>query len=132
MEMQNYRLSIDNPGLELALYILVVAGVLWLCWKLSKFVSKKVGNTGNTSNIRILERVSLAPDKGLVIAEICGACYLLSFSNERVEILMKLDENYVKKPPAAVQQNFKDLMSSALRGKWGMTGNDRNNNSRRP
>ena len=130
--MQNYRLSIDNPGLELAFYILAVAVVLWLCWKLSKFVSKKVGNTGNTSNIRILERVSLAPDKGLVVAEICGAYYLLSYSNERVEILMELDEHYLKKPPAAVQQNFKDLMNSAFREKWGMTGNDRNINSRKP
>ncbi len=50
------------------------------------------------NNIRILERVSLAQDKGLVIAEICGGVYLLSFSNERVEILKELDRDQLKQP----------------------------------
>jgi flagellar biogenesis protein FliO len=123
------RLSGESSLGELLLYVLAVALVLWLCWRLSKFVSKKTGNMTNTNNIRILERVNVAQDKGLVIAEICGEYYLLSFSNERVDILMKLDEQRLKKttgtaPPA--MQSFKDVLRAAFKnGRWDMTGNDR-------
>lgn len=83
----------------------------------------------NTNNIRILERVNVAQDKGLVIAEICGEYYLLSFSNERVDILMKLDGQRLKKTTGTTppdMQNFKDVLRTAFKnGRWDMTGNDR-------
>lgn len=111
-----------SSGLELFLYLLAVAGVLWLCWALSKFLTKRTGAVGSTNNIRILERVSIAQDKGLVIAEICGAVYLLSFSNERVEILMEIDKRFLSQPKPMAQQSFRDILNSALKGRLDATG----------
>ena len=125
MRLQWFRLSVDSSAAELGLYVLAVVGVLWLCWALSRYVTKKTGVVANTNNIRILERVSIAQDKGLVIAEICGGVYLISFSNERVEILMELDRSLLKQPKQAAQQNFRDILNSALKGRWDATGHDR-------
>lgn len=126
MTMHPFRLSVDSSPAELVLYLLAVVGVLWLCWALSKHLTKKAGAVGSTNNIRILERVTIAQEKGLVIAEICGGVYLLSFSNERVEILMELDRNLLKQPKPTAQLNFRDILNSALKGRLDATGNDRN------
>ncbi|WBY64327.1 MAG: Flagellar protein [Thermocaproicibacter melissae] len=126
-----YLLSFDSASQlgELILYLLAVVGVLWLCWALSKFLLKRTGAISSTNNIRILERVSIAQDKGLVIAEICGGVYLLSFSNERVEILMELDRHLLKQPKPMAQQSFKDILNSALKGRLDATRfNGKNNN----
>ena len=125
MKLQGFRLSANSSLGELGLYVLAVVGVLWLCWALSKYISKKSGGIANTNNIRILERVSIAQDKGLVIAEICGGVYLLSYSNERVEILMELNRSLLKQPKQTAQQSFRDVMNSALKGRWDLTGYDR-------
>jgi flagellar protein FliO/FliZ len=126
-----YLLSFDSASQlgELFLYLLAVVGVLWLCWALSKFLLKRTGTISSTNNIRILERVSIAQDKGLVIAEICGGVYLLSFSNERVEILMELDRRFLKQPKPMAQQSFRDILNSALKGRLDATGFNRKNNN---
>ncbi len=119
-----FRLAADSSALELGLTVLAVVGVLWLCWALSRFLTKRSGAVTNSSNIRILERVSIAQDKGLVIAEICGSVYLLSFSNERVEILLELDRNQLKQPKKPAQLDFRDVLGSALKGRWNASGFD--------
>jgi flagellar protein FliO/FliZ len=126
-----YFLSFDSAAQlgELFLYLLAVAGVLWLCWALSKLLLKRTGTAGSTNNIKILERVSIAQDKGLVIAEICGGIYLLSFSNERVEILMELDRRFLQQPKPMAQQSFRDILNSALKGRLDATGFNRKHNN---
>ncbi len=132
MNLSWFRLSDGSSFGELLLYVLAVALVLWLCWRFSKFITKRAGNITSTNNIHILERVNIAQEKGLVIAEICGEYYLLSFSNERVDILMKLDGQLLKKPPRNSPpnfQSFKNVFSSALKtGRWDMTENGRKQN----
>lgn len=125
MKLQWFRLANSSPFLELGLSVLAVVVILWLCYLLSKYISKKTGGITNTSNIKILERVSLGPDKGLVIAEICGTVYLISFSSERVEILKELDGTLLKQPKTTAQQNFMEALNSALKGRWDLTGYDR-------
>lgn len=126
MKLQWFRLS-NNIGdsLQLVIELLAVCAILWLCYRLSKYITKKAGGAANTNNIKILERVSLAQDKGLVIAEICGAVYLISFSSERVEILKELDGTLLKQTKPAAQQNFMEALNSALKGRWDLTGYDR-------
>ena len=124
MRLQWFRLGTGSDAAELGLYVLAVAGVLWLCWALSKHITKKAGTAANTNNIRILERVSLAQDKGLAIAEICGGFYLLSFSNERVEILKELDPDTLRQPKQPAPPDFRQILNSALKGRWNATGND--------
>lgn len=127
MRLQWFRLAADSSTTELGLTVLAVVGLLLLCWVLSKYLIKRTngGTTSGTNNIRILERVSLAQDKGLVIAEICGVVYLLSFSNERVEILKELDRNQLKQPKKMAQLDFRDVLNSTLKGRWNATGFDK-------
>ena len=127
MRLQWFRLAADSSAAELGLTVLAVIAVLWLCWMLSKYLVKKTngGTTSSSNNIRILERVSLAQDKGLVIAEICGGVYLLSFSNERVEILKELDRDQLKQPKKMPQLDFRDVLNSTLKGRWNATGFDK-------
>lgn len=127
MKLYGYRLSYDtaSAALQLILSLVAVAVLLWLCYLLSKYIAKKAGGITNSNNIKILERVSLAQDKGLVIAEICGTVYLISFSSERVEILKELDGTLLKQPKQATQQNFMEALNSALKGRWDLTGYDR-------
>ena len=91
-------MSFVSDILPLILSMLAIAAVLYLCWLLSRFLAKRAGSISNTANIRILERVALAQDKGLVIAQICGSYYLLGFSANRVEILKELDETQIASP----------------------------------
>jgi flagellar biogenesis protein FliO len=122
-------LSFGADVLPLIFTAAAVAGLLYLCYRLSRFLAKGAGRAGGGGgkNIRILERVALGPDKGLVIAEICGTFYLIGFSTERVEILKELDGSKVRPGGTGVPQNFLGALNSALRGRWDLTGNGRKN-----
>ena len=111
--------------LPLILSLIAIAAVLYLCWLLSRFLAKRAGSISNTANIRILERVALAQDKGLVIAQICGSYYLLGFSANRVEILKELDETQIASPQPGNGRNFVDALNAALKGRLDLTGYDR-------
>lgn len=126
-------LSFGTDILPLVFTLAAVAAILYLCYRLSRFLAKGAGRfSGGGGNIRIVERVALGPDKGLVIAEICGDCYLIGFSAERVEILKELDPSKLRPAGSQVPQNFLGALNSALRGKWGLTGNERNQKNGRP
>lgn len=105
--------------------LIAVAVLLYLCYLLSKFLAGKAKKANNTANIRILEKVAFAPDKGLVIAEICGTRYLLAFSNSRVEILKELDPEKLRHTDSGPKQNFMDIFNTVLKGRLDLTGNDR-------
>ena len=81
--------------LTLVVSIIITAIVLYFCYVLSKYIGKKYNNIAMSDNMKILERVALAQDKGLVITKICGKLYLIGFANNSIEILKELDEkNY--------------------------------------
>lgn len=111
--------------LPLILSLIAIAAVLYLCWLLSRFLAKRAGGVANTANIRILERVALAQDKGLVIAKICGSYYLLGFSASSVEILRELDETQISSPQPGSGKNFVDALNAALKGRLDLMGNER-------
>lgn len=111
--------------LPLILSLAAIAVVLYLCYLFSRFLAGKANNAANTANIRILERVALAPDKGLAIAEICGAYYLIAFSNSSVEILKEIESERIRHADSGMKQNFADIFNAALKGRLDLTGNDR-------
>lgn len=111
--------------LPLLFSLAAVIVLLYLCYLLSKFLAGKAKNAANSVNIRVLERVTLAPDKGLLIAEVCGACYLMSFSNNGIEILKELDPEKLRHTDSGPKQNFMEIFNAALRGRLDLTGNDR-------
>ena len=119
--------------LPLLLSLLAIAGVLYLCWALSRYLAKRAGGVSNTANIRILERVALAQDKGLAIAQICGCYYLIAFSSNSVELLKELDESQIRSSGPGAGRNFVDALNAALKGRWDLTrdGRNRKNNDGR-
>ena len=117
--------NFGSDVLPLIVSLFVIAAVLYLCWLLSRYLSKRAGTAANTANIRILERVALAQDKGLAIAQICGQYYLIAFSAERVEILKELDETQIKTGGPGAGRNFMDALNAALKGGLDWTRNER-------
>lgn len=111
--------------LPLIFALIAIAAVLYLCYILSRYLAKKANSVANTANIKILERVALAPDKGLVIAKICGQCYLIGFSSERIEILKEIDETEINISTPGARRNFANALNDALKGRLDLTGNDR-------
>lgn len=118
------RMNFTADVLPLILSLVAIAAVLYICYLFSRFLARKVGKVGNSNNIRILERVALAQDKGLVIAEICGGVYLVGFSNNSVTILKELDASQLRRPPADAKQNFRNVLNMALKGRMDWKGND--------
>lgn len=120
------RMSFSSDVLPLILSLAAVVVVLYVCYLFSKFLARRVGKVSDSNNIKILERVALAPDKGLVIAEICGGVYLIGFSNSSVTVLKELDASLLRRPPAGMKQNFMDVLNTALKGRLDWKGNDDN------
>lgn len=131
MMQYGIRLSAASDILPLFGSLLLVAALLYGCYRLSRYLAKRANGIANTSNIRILERVAIAQDKGLLIAEICGRCYLIGFSNERVEILKELDPSLLRHEEQPAAPHFMDALNTALKGRWDLTGHDKNDNTGR-
>ncbi|MDF2632526.1 MAG: flagellar biosynthesis protein FliO, partial [Caproiciproducens sp.] len=74
-------LSASSDALTLISSLLAIALVLYLCYLFSKFMANKVNNVSKFSNIKVVERVALTQDKGLVIIQVCGKYYLIGFAN---------------------------------------------------
>lgn len=122
-----------NPGsdiLSLLLALAAIALVLYICYRLSRFIAKHASGVSSTANIKILERVAFTQDKGLAIAEICGEYYLIGFSTNRIELLKKLDPSLINTPKTVKGPDFSDFFKSAIKGRLDLTGNDKNHKSR--
>lgn len=118
-------MNFASDVLPLIFSLIAIAAVLYLCYVLSRFLAKRAGGVSDTANIRILERIALAQDKGLVIAQICGTYYLIAFSANSVEILKELDEAQIRPSAPGPGQNFMDALNTALKGRLDLIGNGR-------
>lgn len=96
--------------------ILAIAAILFGCYKLSKYMTKRVSNSSNTNNMKIIERIALTQDKGLLIVEICQKYYLIGFANNSIEILKELDEAEMHFEKASVGKSFLETLNAALKG----------------
>ncbi|MCI1965326.1 MAG: flagellar biosynthetic protein FliO [Oscillospiraceae bacterium] len=123
-------LSMGNASDILPLFfaLLAIAAVLYLCYLFSRFLAKKANSVASTANIRILERVALAPDKGLALARICNRCYLIGFSSDRVELLKEIDETELRSSQPGTGQNFVDALNTVLKGRLDLTGHGNEKN----
>lgn len=119
------QVSFFNDIVPMIFSLLAIVAVLYLCYALSKYLARRAGSASNSANIKILERVALSQDKGLVIAQICGAFYLIAFSSSSVEILKELDPDLVVRPGPTQKPDFLEIFNSVLKGRLDLTGNDR-------
>ncbi len=111
-------LNFASDILPLIFSLFAIVLVLYLCYVFSKFVAKKVNNVSDSNNIRILERVALAQDKGLALAEICGKYYLIGFANNNIEILKELSREELKFPQSALKGNFLEILNATMKDRW--------------
>lgn len=108
--------------------ISMVISVVLICF-LAYFVTKKLG-TNNLFNInknggemRVYDRLILAPNKSLVIVKVGQRLFLLGVSNENISLITELDakqaENWSEKEQ--ISPNFTDVISNIINkkgGKW--------------
>nr|WP_319488398.1 flagellar biosynthetic protein FliO [uncultured Caproiciproducens sp.] len=111
-------LSFVSDILPLFFSLIAIVFVLYLCFVFSKLIANKVNNVSKSNNIRIVERVALTQDKGLVIIEVCGKYYLVGFANNNIEILKELDEAELNIPKPFQKDNFLEVLNSTLKSRW--------------
>ena len=122
-------LSFSSDVLPLIFSLVAIVFVLYLCYLFSKFVAKKVNHVSDSNNIKVLERVAIAQDKGLAVIEICGKYYLIGFANNNIEILKELDKDELKFPQSAIKGNFLEILNSTMKNRWDVKPFGRNNAS---
>lgn len=119
-------LSASSDALTLIFSLLAIALVLYLCYLFSKFMANKVNNVSKFSNIKVVERVALTQDKGLVIIQVCGKYYLIGFANNNIEILKELDGSELNFPKSALKDSFLDALNSTIKSRWDVKMSDKN------
>ena len=122
-------LSFSSDVLPLIFSLVAIVFVLYLCYLFSKFVAKKVNHVSDSNNIKVLERVAIAQDKGLAVIEICGKYYLIGFANNNIEILKELDKDELKFPQSAIKGNFLEILNSTMKNRGDVKPLGRNNAS---
>jgi len=120
-------LSASSDILTLVFSLFAIALVLYLCYLFSKFMANRVNNVSKFNNIKVVERVALAQDKGLVIIQVCGKYYLIGFANNNIEILKELDGSELNLPKSALKDSFLDALNSTIKSRWDVKMSDKNN-----
>ncbi|MBE6831555.1 MAG: flagellar biosynthesis protein FliO [Ruminococcaceae bacterium] len=111
-------LSFFSDILPLLFSLIAIVFVLYLCYAFSRFMANRVNNVSKSGNIKVLERVALTQDKGLVIIEVCKRYYLVGFANNNIEILKELDETELNIPGSLQKDTFLDVLNSTLKSRW--------------
>ncbi len=65
----------------------IVFVMFWLMRKMNKTVF-----TSDSRNMKILERVSLGPDKMLLLVSVCGRLMVLGVTSSHTEVICELSE----------------------------------------
>lgn len=111
-------LSFFSDILPLLFSLAAIVFVLYLCYAFSRFMANRVSNVSKSGNIKVLERVALTQDKGLVIIEVCKRYYLVGFANDNIEILKELDEAELNIPGPLQKDTFLNVLNSTLKSRW--------------
>lgn len=117
-------LSFVSDILPLFFSLIAIVFVLYLCYVFSKFMANRVNNVSKSGNIRVVERVALTQDKGLVIVEVCKKYYLVGFANNNIEILKELDQSELNIPGPLQKDTFLDVLNSTLKSRWDVKMSD--------
>ena len=105
--------------------MVVVGALLYGCFLLSKYLAGRVNTAGNSRNMRVVERVALTPDKGLVVMEIGGKYYLVGFATNNIEILKELDAAELDLPDPTARPSFLEALNSQIKSRMEMKPGDK-------
>lgn len=102
--------------LPLLFSLVAIVAVLYLSYKLSKYLAKKVSVASGSNNIKVLERAALGQDKGLAVVEICDKYYLIGFSTNDIKILKDLPE-YQPVLQSSEPKDFLNILKDTVKSK---------------
>ena len=80
--------------------IVLFAGILYLAYLTTKYIGKKYSISSGMSgkNLKIIDSLSLAPDKVLMIVKAGGKTVLVGLSREHMEYICDVDESELTLP----------------------------------
>lgn len=92
----------------------VLALVFLMFWAMKKLNGKAFAYSSR--HIKVLERVSLAQDKMLVLVSVCGKCYALSVTSGHTDIICELSqtEEELTAKPEGENPSFKEALRISL------------------
>ncbi|HMM07227.1 MAG TPA: flagellar biosynthetic protein FliO [Clostridiales bacterium] len=111
-------MSFFQDVLPLIFSILAIVAVLYLSYKFSKYLARKVNVATSSNNIKVLERAALGQDKGLAVIEVCEKYYLIGFANNNIEILQELSD-YQPTKPSLEPNDFLNILKQTVKDKVG-------------
>lgn len=72
--------------------LLAMGGIIVASWGVSRFLGKRFGSPVSGKQIRVLERISLGPDRSLFLVEYKNHMYLLSSSPSGIRFIDKIEK----------------------------------------
>lgn len=111
-------------GMALVGSLVIMAAVIALTYYASRWYAGRMRRSASVGNMKIIDRLSLAPGASIMAVQIGDRFYLLGVSDKNVRFLCEL-EDFVPEPVAApgAQASFSRL----LRGFMDRPGNSEDN-----
>lgn len=111
-------MSFFQDVLPLFFSVIAIIVILYLSYKFSKYLARRVNVATSSNNIKVLERAALGQDKGLAVIEICEKYYLIGFANNSIEILQELSD-YRPTEPSFEPNDFFNVLKNTVKSKVG-------------
>ena len=95
--------------------IVLFAAILYLAYLTTKFIGKKYSISSGMSgkNLKVLDTLSLAPDKVLMIIKAGGKTVLVGLSKDHMEYICDVDESELEIPEESTGSvPFSDLIGA--------------------
>lgn len=112
-------MSFFHDVLPLIFSILAIVAILYLSYKFSRYLAKRVNVATSSNNIKVLERAALGQDKGLAVIEVCEKYYLIGFANNNIEILQELTD-YRPTQTSLEPNEFLNTLRQTVKDRMGM------------
>ena len=97
--------------------IVLFAAILYLAYLTTKFIGKKYSISSGMSgkNLKIIDSLSLAPDKVLMIVKAGGKTVLVGLSRDHMEYICDVDENELTIPEEGASAPFSQDLIGAFK-----------------
>ena len=92
---------LQNEGVLLFMQLMGILFIIFLAYVGTKWLSKKYSRVSMGKNMKVLERISLGPDKSIVLVTVGKKAYLLGVSSKGIDALRDIDECEIEQ----VQEN---------------------------
>ncbi len=95
--------------------LLIMIGILFLCWFCTKKIAGVSTFKGTGGRIRLLDQAALGQDKGVALIQVGDRYWLLGVASENINVLAELDEDALGEPmtpDSPAVPDFKQILTS--------------------